>query len=143
MQCLSRLRRGDLEEVIATCRDGLADLPHDHCARYLACMQAEACALLGKKDDLLAVWRDRRGYFDGEPKDGEYFKSSQKHLLSDLSEMVRALERNDRETYRKLLWRLRRLRLWNENSRAALRRIATRIIIGFWVIGLIAALFQR
>ena len=42
IQTLSRFRGRDLEELTATCRDALADLPHDHCARYLACMQAEA-----------------------------------------------------------------------------------------------------
>ena len=140
MLCLSRFRRGHLEEVIATCRDALADLPHDHCARYLACMQAEACALMGNQEGLLAVWGDRRGYFDGEVKNGEYFKPSQKHLLSDLPEMARALERNDHKAYRKLVWRLR-LRLWNENARAALGTIA-RIIVVLVVMGLVAALFH-
>ena len=140
MLCLSRFRRGHLEEVIATCRDALADLPHDHCARYLACMQAEACALMGNQEGLLAVWGDRRGYFDGEVKNGEYFKPSQKHLLSDLPEMARALERNDHKAYRKLVWRLR-LRLWNENARAALGTIA-RIIVVLAVMGLVAALFH-
>jgi tetratricopeptide (TPR) repeat protein len=133
MQCLSCFRRRDLEERIATCRDALANLPHDHCARYLTCMQAEAYALLGDKEGLRAIWRDRRGYFSGELMKGEYFKASEKHLIYDIPDMIEALQSDDRKAYRKLLWRLHFRRLWNQNSRAVLRVVA-RIIILLWVI---------
>ena len=129
VQCLSRFRRRELEEVIATCRDSLADLPHDHCAHYLACMQAEALALVGDKEGLLVVWQDRRAYFDGGLKMGEYFRAGQTHLLYDIPDMIRALQSEDRKAYRKLLWRLRFQRLWNQNRRTVLRFTAGIIIL--------------
>jgi hypothetical protein len=141
MQSLSRFGRRDLEEVIATCRDALADLPHDHCARYLACRQAEACALVGDKEGLLAVWRDRRGYFDGELKKSEYFKESQKHLIYDIPDIIEALQRDDRKAYRNLLWRLRLQRLWNQTSRSVLRIVA-RIILLLWAIAMAIGIFR-
>jgi tetratricopeptide (TPR) repeat protein len=146
MQSLSRFRGRDLTEVIATCRDALADLPHDHCARYLACMQAEACALAGDKEGLLAVWSDRRGYFDSELKSGEYFKSSQKRLMHDIPQMIEALERDDRWAYRKLVWRLRLQRLWNQDRRRTVVRawrIVARVIVVLWAIGMIVSVLRH
>jgi len=85
---------------------------------YLTCMQAEASALVDDKEGLLAVWRDRRGYFGGELKKSEYFNASEKHLIYNIPEMVEALQRHDAKAYRKLLWRIRFQRLWNPSSRA-------------------------
>ncbi|HEX5283886.1 MAG TPA: tetratricopeptide repeat protein [Bryocella sp.] len=137
-----RTRKHYLEELASTCRDALADLPHDHCARYLACLQAEACALAGDKEGLLAVWRDRRAYFDGELKKGEYFKTQEKHLLSDLPELAEAVERNDRKTYRRIRWRLRYKRLWTQNRRKGLGIIA-RIVWVLVMIGISMGIFWR
>lgn len=145
MQSLSRFRRRDLEEIIATCRDALTDLAHDHCARYLACMQAEACALAGDEKGLIAVWQERLAYFRTELKKNEYFKASEKHLIYDIPDMGEALERNDRKAYRKLLWRVRsqRLRsLWNRNGRKVLR-IVLRIIFALFAIAMIEGLFHQ
>lgn len=44
---------------------------------------------------MLAVWRDRRGYFGGELKKSEYFKTNEKHLIYDLPKMVEALQHDD------------------------------------------------
>ncbi|HSQ79124.1 MAG TPA: tetratricopeptide repeat protein, partial [Candidatus Bathyarchaeia archaeon] len=50
---LSRRRPDELRERYESARDALAGLPHDHCAKYLAHIQAEACALLGRGRDFL------------------------------------------------------------------------------------------
>jgi tetratricopeptide (TPR) repeat protein len=146
MQSLSRFRKSNLNEVIATCRDALANLTHDHCARYLTCMQAEACALVGDKEGLLAVWCDRRGYFGGELKKSEYFNASEKHLIHDIPEMVEALQRDDAKVYRKLLRRLRFQRLWNPSSRKEfwkIVRLVLLILILVWFIGMATGIFHR
>jgi hypothetical protein len=113
LQCLSRLRKHDLEEVIATCKGALADLRHDHCARYVAVMQAEACALIRDESGLLALWNDRRCYFEGGLEDREYFKTNHKHLLTDIPALLDALQGKDERSYRKILRRIRSRRLWN------------------------------
>lgn len=131
---IPRTRRHHLEEVVATCRDALTDLPHDHCARYLTFMQAEACALLNDEEGLLAVWRDRRAYFDGALDKGEYFKTEEKYLLTDLPDLIKALERDDHTAYRKIRRGLRYHRLWDSVRRENLgkgARIAARII---WIL---------
>jgi tetratricopeptide (TPR) repeat protein len=138
---LSRLRRPDLEEMSSTCRDALASLSHDHCARYLTCLQAEAHALLGDKDGLLAMWRDRRGYFDGELKKSEYFKTSERHLVHDIPDMVEALQSGDSKAYRRLLWRLRFQRV--KRSRAELMKLLARIVILIWIIFMAVGVFFR
>jgi hypothetical protein len=136
MQCLSRFRRRDLEEVSATCRDALADLPHDHCAHYLPCLQAEACALSGDRNDVPAVWRDRRGYLDGELRKGDYVRTQENHLIRDIPEMIEDRQRDDHRAYWKLLWRFRRQRVWNRNSRAVFRIVARIILMLQWIIGM-------
>ena len=144
--CLPRFRKRDLEEVIVTCRDALASLPHDHSARYLACMQAEACALAGDKQGLLEVWKDRQGYFDGYLKDGEFFKSNQKHLLTDLPALVEALGRDDKRVYGKILRRIRLQRFWNRETGISWHgalRIVARIFLTFWLIAMISRFFQQ
>jgi tetratricopeptide (TPR) repeat protein len=145
VQSLSRFRKSNLEEVVATCRDALANLTHDHCARYLTCMQAEACALLGDKEGLLAVWRDRRGYFGGELNKSEYFYASEKHLIYDIPDMVEALRRDDAKAYRKLLRKLRFQRLWNPSNRKEfwkIVRLILRILIVVWFIGMAVGIFR-
>jgi len=42
--CCPALWSSQLRHVRSTCRDALAGLPHDHCARFLVHAQAEACA---------------------------------------------------------------------------------------------------
>jgi predicted Zn-dependent protease len=137
IQCLSRTRRAGLNEIKATCRDALAQLPHDHCARYLAHIQAESCAFAGDRNGLLEVWNTRRPYFGGDLKPGEYFRAEDKHLRHDVPDMVEALERRDTTAYRRILWRLRFSRIWNKESRALVRQIlgwVLRIIVTFYLI---------
>ena len=52
---LSCFRRDQLQERFNSARDALAGLPHDHCAKYLAHIQAEACALLGNKQAIFWI----------------------------------------------------------------------------------------
>lgn len=122
-------------EVIATCRDALAQLPHDHSARYLAVMQAEACALMGDKKALLETWSERRGYFGGELKPGEYFSTEHKYLLYDIPDLVEVLQHNQPKRYRKILWQLWFRRLWNRNNMRTVRKVLLwllRIAIIVW-----------
>jgi len=139
LQILSHSNGEDLEEIVATCRDALANLPHDHCARYLACLQAEACALLGRNDDLIAVWDDRRGYFDEDTlNEHEYFNPSEEHLVYDIPDIIKALQSGDHRAHRKLLWRLRFKRL---NEFRWILRILARILILAWVIFMAVGIF--
>ena len=145
LQCLSRLSKRNLEEVIRTCNDALAELPHDHCARYLAHRQAEACALAGEESGLVKLWNDWRGYFGDDLKPGEYFRTAYKHLLYEIPDMVDALQRNDRKSYRKILWRVRFHRYWNEESRPRARKIVriVLLLVLTWIIGMMVGVFRR
>jgi tetratricopeptide (TPR) repeat protein len=107
--CFSPLRRSHLQEVVSSCRDALAGLPHDHCSRYLAHVQAEACALLGDTDAFLATWKENRGYFDCKESTSEYFQSQRRRLLTDVPMMARYLEQNELRLYRRMVRSLR----WN------------------------------
>jgi len=79
---------------------------------------------------------------DGELKDGEYFKTQEKHLLSDLPELAEVLERNDRKTWRRIRWRLRRRRLWTQKRRKGLGIIA-RVAWILVVLGMSMGIFWR
>ena len=65
---LSCFRRDQLQERFNSACDALAGLPHDHCARYLAHIQAEACALLGNNSNFLDTWNSYARYFDARSK---------------------------------------------------------------------------
>lgn len=105
--CFSALRASDLKEVLSSCRDALAGLPHDHCAKYLVHLQAETCTLLGDRAGFLKVWNDQRRYFDGKLEKDEWFENKRKHLLNDLPLMARYLEQNELGLYKKTLRKLR------------------------------------
>ena len=105
--CLSPLRSSGLQEIIASSGDALRDLPHDHCARYLAHARAEAFALLGDKQGLLETWNQYRSYFDCKEQSNEWFEDRRRPLLTDIPMMVRYLEQNHRGLYRRAVWRLR------------------------------------
>lgn len=98
---------GTLREVRDTSRDSLAGLAHDHCAKYLAHRGLEACALLGDEKGLQEAWNDYRSYFSGNVEEGEWFVERKRYLLEMAPALARALEANDRKTYRK-----NRRRLW-------------------------------
>jgi hypothetical protein len=70
-------------------------------------MQAEACALLGEPDALLAIWKNNESYFDGKLQKEEWFQSKRKHLLTDVPIMARAHRDHDLRMYRRMLWSLR------------------------------------
>jgi len=146
LECLPRFRKEGLHEVIGTCRDALAQLPHDHCARYLTVMQAEASGLIGDKEGLLKVWQERRPYFGGELRSDEYFRTEYKYLIYDIPDLVDALQRDDRKMYLKILWRLRFKRLWNQGRRAMVRNVlawVVRLAVLWWVIANVSGVFPR
>ena len=125
--CLSPLLRAHLREVAASCQDALIGLSHDHCARYLAHVQAEACALLGDTEAFVTVWKENRGYFDCNESGNEYFQDQRRHLLSDIPIMARYLEQNERWLYRKMVWSLR----WKHISRGT-KILGGAISIPWW-----------
>ena len=104
---LTGLGKAPLTKVRSACRDALAGLPHDHCAKYLVHRQMEACALLGDETGVLETWKAYRNYFDGKLEKAEWFDTPRKYLLGDLLVLGRSLEANDRKMYKKLLRSLR------------------------------------
>jgi len=111
--CLSAVWPNDLKQIVATCGDALRDLPHDHCARYLAHVKAEACALQGDKRGLRETWDQYRNYFDCKENTNEWFEQRRRPLLTDIPMLVRFLEQNQVGLYRKTVWGLR----WRHISR--------------------------
>jgi predicted Zn-dependent protease len=116
--CYSPFSRKQLREMASTCRDALAGLPHDHCARFLVYVEAESCALLGDKAAFLEVWQRYKNYFDGRLENHEWFQAARRHLLADIPAMARALQEGQKSQYRKLLWQL-----WREHLFAKFRDI--------------------
>jgi tetratricopeptide (TPR) repeat protein len=143
---LSRLTRNDLTEVIATCDEGLAGLRHDHCARYLTYMQAEACTLASDKSGLTDVWNQRAHYFEGDIKAEEFFPRSQRYLIRDIPIAVQLVQQSDDRGYRRLRRHLRFQRIWNREVRARSRKILTlllRAILILWFTGRFLESFFR
>jgi hypothetical protein len=135
---LSRLTRDDLREVITTCDEGLTGLPHDHCARYLTYMQAEACALASDKSGLTSVWNQRAHYFEGDIKTEEFFPQSQRYLIQDIPIAVQLVQQSDDRGYGRLRRHLLFQRIWNPEVRARSRKIITLLlqaILVLWFIG--------
>ena len=101
------VRHADLQEVGSTCSDALANLPHDHCASFLAHLKAEADALLGDDTSLLRTWTMYETYFDKALKQGEFFGPKQSYLLGDIPTIVRLLQQNEMRLYRSVVRNLR------------------------------------
>jgi len=125
IQSLSPLRREGLQEILATCRDALANLPHDHCARYLAHVQAESAVLLDDQQGFRGVWERYRPYFDCRETTNEWFEARRKHLLSEVPMMARYLQEGHLGLFRKMRrsWRWKHIqdglhvrRTWNGAS---------------------------
>lgn len=120
VMALSPRSRSGLKERMSVCEDALRMLPHDHCAKYLLHVQAEACALLGEKQKFLEVWNANQDYFDGKVEGEEWFETKSRHLLGDLTIMARALQRSDESTYNKtvrsLRWERFRERYWKRRA---------------------------
>jgi len=112
---LSKMGSQQLQEVKSTCQAALAGLPHDHCARYLAHREAEACALLGDQEGFAECWKKYREYFDGKLEEGEWFETQRRYLLEDIPVLARHLENNEQRNFnarrRSLRWKGLKLRL--------------------------------
>jgi len=107
VECFFGIFPSHLREIRANAAQALSALPHDNCAKYLAHVQAEACALLDDEEGFLATWTGQGSYFDREVSPGEWFYSDRRRLLEDIPKLARHLERNERFRYRTTLWRLR------------------------------------
>ena len=112
VMCCNPLRRKQLREIISSCHDALAGLPHDHCARFLAHVEAESYAILGDEKAFLEVYRSYKNYFDGKLEEPEWFQDSRRNLLADIPAMGRFLEEGQRTQFK----RMRRRLLWEEIS---------------------------
>lgn len=143
--CLSSLRPEHLREMLSSCRDALAGLPHDHCAKFLAHLQAEACALLGDRKALLGTWTNHRNYFDGKLEKGEWFEARRKHLLADVPILARSLENNDLRMYRRILHSLRwkRFSVALKLSNLGEKKVNTGWWWIFWVLFWLTIIFIR
>ena len=143
--CFSAVWPSDLKQIVATCGDALRDLPHDHCARYLAHVKAEACALLGDKRGLLETWNQYRSYFDCKENANEWFEQRRRPLLTDIPMLVRFLEQNQLGLYRKTVWGLR----WRHISSSLgwRRRVIKSLPIPWWawaiIIWIVIQLFRN
>ena len=117
---LTGMRAKQLGEVRSACRDALAGLPHDHCAKYLVHRQAEACALLGDEKGLLETWKEYRNYFDAKLAEAEWFDARRRYLLVDLIILARSMEDHNRKMYRKMLrslwWKRIAEKIQSENT---------------------------
>ncbi len=143
--CFSAVWPSDLKQIVATCGDALRGLPHDHCARYLAHVNAEACALLGDKRGLLETWKQYRSYFDCKENANEWFEPRRRPLLTDIPMMVRFLEQNQPSLYRQTVWGLR----WRHISSSLgwRRRVIKSLPIPWWawaiIIWIVVQLFRN
>jgi tetratricopeptide (TPR) repeat protein len=144
--CLSRLRSDDLKEVIATCRGALAGLPHDHCARYLAYMEAEACVLAGDKPRLIDASNRYARYFEGLPDKEDFFPTQQRYLVHEILDAVRLVQEQDNSGFRRLQWKLRLQRFWSQQIRAKSKSylvLFIRVAIFLWFLGMAIASFFK
>ncbi len=102
--------RKDLQEINSTCRGALAGLAHDHCAKYLAHLQAEACVLLGDIEAFRQAWVVHRDYFNGKLEASEWFPNQRKHLLEDIPRIGRLLDQGQTKPFKKARRELRKKR---------------------------------
>jgi predicted Zn-dependent protease len=141
---LSRSRPDQLQERYGSARDALAGLPHDHCAKYLAHIQAEACALLGRKDDFLETWAAHGRYFDGQLGSGEFFRNQDRYLLAGVPRLADELTRyqgwHARGAFRKFRMRRRFGRPAKAPSEEA--RTEKNTIPTIWIFLIAAALIR-
>ncbi len=143
--CLSSVWPSDLKEIVASSGDALLDLPHDHCARYMAHVKAEACALLGDRRGLRETWDQYRSYFDCKEDSNEWFEARRRSLLTDIPMLVRFLEQNQAGLYRRTVWGLR----WRHISRCLGTRskLSSSMPIPWWawwiVIWILIQLFRN
>jgi tetratricopeptide (TPR) repeat protein len=137
--CLSTFWKSGLKERVASPGDALRDLPHDHCARYLVHVRAEACALLGDTQALQDTWTQYRSYFDCNEKNEEWFQQGRRYLLTDIPMLVRYLQQNETGLYRRAVWGLRWRALWQSSGiRSGIQSdISSSLPIPWWLIWLL------
>jgi hypothetical protein len=97
--CFPRHAPKHFRVVLSACQDALAGLPHDHCAKYLAHVQAEMCASLGDTEAFRQTWVRHRHYFNGKLEESDWFESQRKHLLADIPCLARLLKQNQTERF--------------------------------------------
>ncbi len=137
VMCCNPLRRKQLREIISSCHDALTGLPHDHCARYLAHVEAESYAILGDERAFLKAYRSYKNYFDGKLVEPEWFQDPRRNLLTDIPAMGRFLEESQRTQYKKMRRRL----LWERISSKFPRPKARKGIDFRWIWWLIWILY--
>jgi predicted Zn-dependent protease len=144
--CYSPFRRKHLREMAAACHDALAGLAHDHCARFLAYIEAESYVLMNDKKAFQEAWQRNKNYFEGKIEDNEWFQVSRRHLAADILQIARALEAGSKSKYRSL-----RRMLWREQLFATLRgfkikrkrSVALWIFWGIWILWILSRLLQN
>jgi predicted Zn-dependent protease len=132
---LTGVGRKVLAEIRATCRAALTGLHHDHCARYLAYREAEACALLGDTQGFSECWHRYKEYFDGKLEKGEWFEDKRRYLLADLPVLARYLADGNKKDYKRQLSTLRWERIRPRASAATVDKIQWRHI--WWIAWLV------
>jgi hypothetical protein len=118
---IPRWGHGNLEDVSSICADALAVLPHDHAARYLVYMLAEAQTLQRDFQGLKETGARFGMSFNSHRQEGEYFPKWQMYLNTLLPAAIEALNAGDTQAAKRAsftIW-LHRLRksLTPENPR--------------------------
>lgn len=108
ISCFFPSDQGSWNEVLSTCRDLLGGMQHDHCAKYLAHVQAEIFAVQGNVDGFRETWKTHRAYFTGQRYESEWFDPRRTHLLKDIPEMAMLLEQGQRNKFLEKCAELRR-----------------------------------
>jgi len=144
---LTGMRKSQLEKVRDACRDALAGLPHDHCAKYLVHRLLEAYALLGDDKRTLQTWKEQRSYLDGKLAQGEWFSARRKYLLTEAIALGRSLEDNHQKIYRRVVrglrWRVFVEQLHFSGSGGGVRTTARWWWLIWLLLLLLRALFQN
>jgi predicted Zn-dependent protease len=144
--CLTGTDSASLKEVRSSCRDALDGLPHDHCARYLAHRQAEACALLQDEAGFRQCMTQYREYFEGRIEKEEWFEQKRRYLFADLPALARCLEQNDLQKYRagvrQLRWERIKLTFSSWRLRSRVRPQWWWIIWAIWLLGMLSRIFS-
>jgi predicted Zn-dependent protease len=103
----ARWGRGSREHIRATCQEALAQLRHDHSAKYLAHVLAESEAILGNQPGFLETSNKYRALFDGNLKKGEYFEDRQKYLMQEVPRIIELLGQGRTKSFGLAAQRLR------------------------------------
>ena len=73
VNCFSRSDKRAWSGIRENCKDALAGLHHDHCAKYLAHILAATCAAQEDLNGFRETWNSYRYYFSGKCNQGEWF----------------------------------------------------------------------